>query len=90
MAKADKLGMRHAGRPTVRPAYPDNEPSPPFGVGDPADAWWSDGWWEGVISDTSDGENGIYQIYIPGLYLIVVCRFSFLVNITFLLTNIKH
>lgn len=66
VAKADKLGMRHAGRPTVRPAYPDNEPSPTFGVGDPADAWWSDGWWEGVISDTSDGENGIYQIYIPG------------------------
>ncbi|KAL1534098.1 hypothetical protein AAHA92_31497 [Salvia divinorum] len=64
--KTDKLGMRHAGRPTVRPAYPSNEGSPTFKVGDPADAWWSDGWWEGVISDTSNGENGIYQIYIPG------------------------
>ncbi|XP_057765486.1 uncharacterized protein LOC130986184 [Salvia miltiorrhiza] len=66
VAKADKLGMRHAGRPTVRPAYPSNEPSPTFGVGDPADTWWSDGWWEGVISDASDGEKGMYQIYIPG------------------------
>lgn len=71
VAKADKLGMRHAGRPTVRPAYPFNETSLSFGVGDPADAWWSDGWWEGVVSDTSDAENGVYQIYIPGenLYL---------------------
>ncbi|KAL0353519.1 UNVERIFIED_CONTAM: protein AGENET DOMAIN (AGD)-CONTAINING P1 [Sesamum angustifolium] len=35
------------------------------------DAWWNDGWWEGVVSGTSDGKNGIYQIYIPGenLYL---------------------
>ncbi|KAH6778627.1 hypothetical protein C2S51_009939 [Perilla frutescens var. frutescens] len=66
VAKADKLGMRHAGRPTVRPAHPSNEQSPTFGVGDPADAWWSDGWWEGVISDISNGGNGIYQIYIPG------------------------
>ncbi|KAI3456826.1 hypothetical protein Pfo_013489 [Paulownia fortunei] len=71
VAKADKLGMRHAGRPTVRPAYPCNERSLTFEVGDPADAWWSDGWWEGVISGTSDGKNGAYQIYIPGenLYL---------------------
>ncbi|XP_047979859.1 uncharacterized protein LOC125221694 isoform X1 [Salvia hispanica] len=72
VAKADKLGMRYAGRLTVRPANPCNEGSPTYGVGDPADAWWSDGWWEGVISDTSDGENGIYKIYIPGedMYLI--------------------
>ncbi|KAK6149396.1 hypothetical protein DH2020_016921 [Rehmannia glutinosa] len=43
VAKADKLGMRHACRPTVRPAYPCNETSLTFEVGDPADAWWSDG-----------------------------------------------
>lgn len=67
MAKADKLGMRHSGRPTVRPVYPRTETSPSFGVGDAVDAWWSDGWWEGVVFDTNDGENGIYQIYIPGL-----------------------
>ncbi|KAK6149399.1 hypothetical protein DH2020_016924 [Rehmannia glutinosa] len=71
VAKADKLGMRHACRPTVRPAYPCNETSLTFEVGDPADAWWSDGWWEGVVSGTSDAKNGLYQIYIPGenLYL---------------------
>lgn len=82
MAKADKLGMRHSGRPTVRPVYPRNETSPSFGVGDAVDVWWSDGWWEGVIFDTSDGENGIYQIYIPGLYLIVVYKFSVSVSVS--------
>ncbi|KAL8469735.1 hypothetical protein ACS0TY_032542 [Phlomoides rotata] len=71
VAKADKLGMRRAGRPTVRPAYPFSETNLTFRVGDPTDAWWSDGWWEGVVSDASDAENGVYQIYIPGenLYL---------------------
>ncbi|XP_011095526.1 uncharacterized protein LOC105174955 isoform X2 [Sesamum indicum] len=71
LAKADKLGMRHGGRPTVRPAYPCDERILSFEVGDPADAWWNDGWWEGVVSGTRDGKNGIYQIYIPGenLYL---------------------
>ncbi|XP_051128506.1 uncharacterized protein LOC127249639 [Andrographis paniculata] len=66
VAKADKLGMRQNGRPTVRPAYPMNEKSLIFEVGDPADAWWSDGWWEGVICGTGDCKNGAYQIYIPG------------------------
>ncbi|KAL3851141.1 hypothetical protein ACJIZ3_013023 [Penstemon smallii] len=65
VAKADKLGMRHFGRPTTRPAYPCNEKtSLAFEVGDPADAWWCDGWWEGVI--TCDNKNGTYQIYLPG------------------------
>lgn len=73
MAKADKLGMRRAGRQTVRPAYHFNETSLSFRVGDPADAWWSDGWWEGIVSDTSDAENGVYQIYIPGLYFLASC-----------------
>ncbi|KAL6536652.1 hypothetical protein OROMI_026233 [Orobanche minor] len=66
VAKADRLGMRHAGRPTVRPAYPCNKRDLIFEVGDPADAWWSDGWWEGIISGTSDAKNGSYQICIPG------------------------
>ncbi|GER32852.1 zinc transporter [Striga asiatica] len=54
VAKADKLGVRHPGRSTVRPAYPCNEGSANFEVGHSADAWWNDGWWEGVISGTSD------------------------------------
>ncbi|CAA0832448.1 agenet domain-containing protein / bromo-adjacent homology (BAH) domain-containing protein [Striga hermonthica] len=71
VAKADKLGMRHPGRSTVRPTYPCNEVGPNFEVGNPADAWWNDGWWEGVISATSDDKEGFYEIYIPGenLYL---------------------
>ncbi|GER32435.1 agenet domain-containing protein / bromo-adjacenthomology (BAH) domain-containing protein [Striga asiatica] len=71
VAKTDKLGMRYSGRLTVRPAYPFNDLVTKFEVGHSADAWWSDGWWEGVISDTTDAKNGSYQIYIPGenLYL---------------------
>lgn len=49
----------------VRPAYPIIERSLTFEVGVPADAWWCDGWWEGVI--TSDNKDGNYQLYIPGL-----------------------
>lgn len=66
LAKADKLGMRHAGRPTVRPAHPSCETSSTFEVGDPADAWWSDGWWEGIICGTGDGKHETYQVYVPG------------------------
>ncbi|XP_073297218.1 uncharacterized protein [Primulina huaijiensis] len=71
VAQADKLGMRHPGRPTVRPVYHCNQRSLTFKVGDPVDAWWSDGWWEGVISNSYDSKNGCYQMYIPGerLYL---------------------
>ncbi|CAA2995718.1 duf724 domain-containing 3 [Olea europaea subsp. europaea] len=66
LTRADKLGMRHPGRPTTRPACPRDQGSQNFEVGAPVDAWWSDGWWEGVISGSSDCENGKHQVYIPG------------------------
>ncbi|KAL2473109.1 agenet domain-containing protein/bromo-adjacent-like proteiny (BAH) domain-containing protein [Forsythia ovata] len=66
LARTDKLGMRHPGRPTIRPACPCDQGSRTFEVGAPVDTWWSDGWWEGVISGTSDGENGNQEVYIPG------------------------
>ncbi|EYU27428.1 hypothetical protein ABFS82_13G159200 [Erythranthe guttata] len=71
VAKGDKLGMRNGARPTVRPAYTCKKTILTFEIGDAADAWWSDGWWEGVVSGNSECKNGIYQIYIPGenLYL---------------------
>ncbi|GFP80470.1 hypothetical protein PHJA_000190400 [Phtheirospermum japonicum] len=43
LAKADKLGLRHVGRLTIRPAYTCKEKELNFEIGDPADAWWSDG-----------------------------------------------
>ncbi|XP_073298951.1 uncharacterized protein [Primulina huaijiensis] len=71
VAKADRLGMRHPVRPTVRPFYACNKSSPTFEVGDPVDVWWSDGWWEGVVSDAHDPINQRYRVYLPGenLYL---------------------
>lgn len=31
------------------------------------DAWWSDGWWEGVIIGIDDWGNDSLQVYIPGM-----------------------
>ncbi|XP_022896095.1 uncharacterized protein LOC111410111 isoform X2 [Olea europaea var. sylvestris] len=70
LARADKLGMRHPGRPTIRPASPCYQGSCIFEVGAPVDAWWSDGWWEGVISGACDCKNGNHQIYIPDAKLL--------------------
>nr|GMC70038.1 duf724 domain-containing protein 3 [Ipomoea batatas] len=64
-ARPDKLGMRNPGRPTIRPARPCEDGDRTFEVGVSVDTWWSDGWWEGVITDTSNyGVEG-YQVYIP-------------------------
>ncbi|CAN1773476.1 DUF724 domain-containing protein 3 [Linum perenne] len=66
LAVADKLGMRHLGRLTVRPAPLNKETDMAFEVGVAVDAWWSDGWWEGVVSSTNDGCNDVIQVYFPG------------------------
>ncbi|XP_073047927.1 uncharacterized protein [Primulina eburnea] len=66
VAKADTLGMRHPDRLTIRPFYTCSKSSQTFEVGDPVDAWRSDGWWEGVVSDASDSINGGYRVYLPG------------------------
>lgn len=52
----DKLGIRCPGRPTIRPAVLHDQIDPSFEVGAFVDAWWSDGWWEGVV--TGIGNSG--------------------------------
>lgn len=66
-AMPDKLGMRCSGRPTMRPSRIDNETTvtAAFEVGSPVDAWWSDGWWEGVVIGIGDSGDGDIQVYIP-------------------------
>ncbi|XP_071921707.1 uncharacterized protein [Coffea arabica] len=66
VATPDELGMRFAGRHTVRPWPPHNSSDYSFEVGDAVDAWWSDGWWEAVIIglDISGGDN--VHVYSPG------------------------
>ncbi|KAI3686170.1 hypothetical protein L1987_79843 [Smallanthus sonchifolius] len=69
LAMPDKLGIRCSGRPTTRPAHMENETSVAFKVGSPVDGWWSDGWWEGVV--TGIGESGDVQVYVPGENLLL-------------------
>ncbi|CAI0374337.1 unnamed protein product [Linum tenue] len=63
VAAPDKLGIRHVGRQRVRPPPPDDLRNCTFEVGVPIDAWWSDGWWEGVVS--AAGKDRL-QVYLPG------------------------
>ncbi|KAL3503606.1 hypothetical protein ACH5RR_038055 [Cinchona calisaya] len=68
LASPDKFGMRYPGRPTIRPAFTSNHANADvdFKVGAPVDAWWSDGWWEGVVTGNNNSINESYQIYVPG------------------------
>ncbi|CAL5213197.1 unnamed protein product [Lathyrus oleraceus] len=66
LAKPDKLGMRQPGRLTIRPAPPFEEQEVIVEVGTAVDAWWSDGWWEGVVTTIENcGDNSV-QVYFPG------------------------
>nr|XP_043606857.1 uncharacterized protein LOC122578873 [Erigeron canadensis] len=61
----DKLQMRCSGRSTMRPARIENETNA-VEVGSPVDAWWSDGWWEGVVTEIGESRDGDVQVYFPG------------------------
>lgn len=65
LATPDKLGIRCSGRPTTRPARMENETNVAFEVGSPVDAWWCDGWWEGVVSGIGESDDGDVQVYVP-------------------------
>nr|KYP62653.1 hypothetical protein KK1_017194 [Cajanus cajan] len=66
VAAPDKLGIRCPGRLTVRPCPPEYTTSHTFEIGVPVDAWWCDGWWEGVITAVNVSEDGILQVFSPG------------------------
>ncbi|MED6123059.1 hypothetical protein PIB30_045749 [Stylosanthes scabra] len=67
LAMPDKLGIRHPGRSTIRPAPPpSNDQELVIGVGTAVDAWWSDGWWEGVVTGTDNYVDDNVQLYFPG------------------------
>lgn len=84
MAMPDKLGMRHLGRPAIRPAPPNKEQVDlAIEVGSAVDAWWSDGWWEGVVTGLDDSGDSTMQIYFPGMLYLVSCLFNTYQNIIF-------
>ncbi|WVY94161.1 hypothetical protein V8G54_033249 [Vigna mungo] len=66
VAAPDKLGMRCSGRLTVRPYPPEYNSGRTFEIGAAVDAWWCDGWWEGVITAVNVSGDGILQVYTPG------------------------
>lgn len=77
VAMPDKLGMRCSDRPTIRPAPPNDQVDLSLDIGAAVDAWWSDGWWEGVVTgfDSSSHDNLI--VYLPGMCMFYCCYFCF-------------
>lgn len=66
VAMPDKLGMRCPDRLAARPRPPKTNLSAcTFTVGMAVDAWWCDGWWEGVVT-ASTADGGTFSIYFPG------------------------
>ncbi|GAB2297048.1 hypothetical protein Dimus_031151 [Dionaea muscipula] len=66
IAVQDNLGFRLNGRTIVRPAafFDNGKVSWVFDVGAIVDAWWNNGWWEGiVIGKESEGK---VRVYFPG------------------------
>ncbi|CAH1429890.1 unnamed protein product [Lactuca virosa] len=67
IAAADKMGMRWLGRNSIRPACPIMESSDDgFKIGSAVDAWWCDGWWEGVVIGINIRGKNDFQVYFPG------------------------
>jgi hypothetical protein len=64
LAGAEKSGIRVTGRTTVRPFATFNISPGDCNIGQPVDAWWNDGWWEGIIVNKES--SGDIQVYFPG------------------------
>lgn len=64
--------MRSSERITIRPTPQSNKGrvSWVIGVGDAVDAWWHDGWWEGLVirKETEDK----FLIYFPGRWQFII------------------
>lgn len=65
VAAPDKFGIRNPGRLTIRPYPPEEETSRSIVVGTAVDAWWNDGWWEGVVVMIHEQEAQVH-VYFPG------------------------
>ncbi|XP_074565530.1 uncharacterized protein LOC141822020 [Curcuma longa] len=63
VAAPDKLRVR-CERPIVRPNPSQCDTVPSFEIGAIVDAWWHDGWWEGIVIHKESG--GRLHLYFPG------------------------
>ncbi|KAF9664381.1 hypothetical protein SADUNF_Sadunf16G0012700 [Salix dunnii] len=66
VAAPDKLGTRCFGRQTIRPHPQNHFVGNVFEVGTPVDAWWSDGWWEGITAGVDISGSDCLRVYLPG------------------------
>ncbi|KAI3466501.1 hypothetical protein Pfo_023164 [Paulownia fortunei] len=66
VAAPDKLGVRCLGRRTVRPWPCEDSSDIMFVVGAAVDAWWCNGWWEGVVIGYDTLTKSNLQVYFPG------------------------
>lgn len=41
-------------------------------VGSAVDVWWSDGWWEGVVTKVNDCADDFLQVYFSGMLIFKV------------------
>ncbi|KAL9148968.1 hypothetical protein ABFS82_12G078900 [Erythranthe guttata] len=65
VAAADALEVRLSGRTIVRPTTSyDEKVSDVLNVGCVVDAWWHDGWWEGIIVNKESEDR--LKVYFPG------------------------
>ncbi|CAL0315323.1 unnamed protein product [Lupinus luteus] len=66
IAMPDDLGLRMHGRTKIRPAPESNKYKISLigGIGSIVDAWWHDGWWEGIVVKKESEAN--YHVYFPG------------------------
>eukprot|EP00252_Welwitschia_mirabilis_P027024 TRINITY_DN90_c0_g1_i19.p1 TRINITY_DN90_c0_g1~~TRINITY_DN90_c0_g1_i19.p1 ORF type:complete len:348 (-),score=41.56 TRINITY_DN90_c0_g1_i19:1146-2189(-) len=64
IADNDKFGIRVPGRLTIRPCPPE-EFSFKISVGTAVDAWWNDGWWEGIVVQINGAEPR-FHVYFTG------------------------
>ncbi|KAL0380754.1 UNVERIFIED_CONTAM: hypothetical protein Sangu_0139700 [Sesamum angustifolium] len=65
LARPDALGIRLSGRSTVRPTLPSDISGVAgvLNVGSVVDAWWHDGWWEGIVVK-KESEDRLH-VYFP-------------------------
>ncbi|EYU33840.1 hypothetical protein MIMGU_mgv11b018945mg [Erythranthe guttata] len=67
VANPDKLGVRCGTRLTIRPRpCKESCEETRFVVGDAVDAWWCNGWWEGVVIGYDSLAKRNLQVYFPG------------------------
>ncbi|CAK9186317.1 unnamed protein product [Ilex paraguariensis] len=66
VAVPDEFCLRVHGRTTVRPSPPSNKSrfSWVVEIGTVVDAWWHDGWWEGIVVKKTSKD--MLHLYFPG------------------------